>query len=279
MSTHTLPSGLVCEVRGLAGRDGRILADEKKVRDQEVEDYVLDGAVKVLDPGPYKPTAAGGVDWNGVLVGDRSVALVAVRHATYPDDPYHIPMKCPTNLCREKFTWDVDVGKLLEMKVQDLALADRETFKGGNVFTDVIPGTSIPFAFQLLTGGMAKRAIEFKKAKRTGPRKMQDRQNELVDQLTPFIREIGGVKMKWDAIFDALEDLPLGPLDRLMPLIQSHDCGIDTTVEVECPGCKDTWEIQLPFVRAFFLPATSAMRRRTRETEKAKEQSEADDEA
>jgi hypothetical protein len=55
-------------------------------------------------------------------------------------------------------------------------------------------------------------------------------------------------------------DLLLDEFDRV-------DCGVDTTVEIECPECFVTQEVDLPFDRTFFMPAKErTTRRRDRST-------------
>lgn len=259
MGRITLPSGVIGEVRGLSGRDGRHLANEQAIRDHELDDLVLTSCwTHTIENGPYdfkgKPP-----DWGKMLVGDRFFALIAIREASYPGQDYTMKLQCPRRpVCGKRFEWDIQLGKLLEQKTKRLAPKDAETFKSGNVFEDVIPGTETAFSYRLKTGDEAKRTQALIEAKKTGPKKQQQRQNLIVDSLASYIVEIAGVPRKRDAIFDALEDLPLGSLDALMPLIQSHDCGVDTEIEVFCPMCQGEMTIQLPFGKAFFLPSSAA---------------------
>jgi hypothetical protein len=40
------------------------------------------------------------------------------------------------------------------------------------------------------------------------------------------------------------------------------DCGVDTTIEVECPECREVQDVDLPFDSAFFLPGKERTARR-----------------
>lgn len=261
MTTTTLPSGLVGEVRGLTGKDGRYLTNEQLVRDNEIEDYIFAHCwTSTVDPGPYDFT--GVPDWGRVLVGDRYSLLIAVREATFPGKEYAMKLQCGRGGCKRRFEWEIDLSKLLAEKTKLLAPADRELFKAGNRFEDVIPFTKTPFVYQLQTGANAKRMQARILAKKTGPKKMQEKQNRLVDVIAGLVVEIGGVSHKGDAVFDFLEDLPLGSLDAMLPLMQSHDCGVETTIEVECTYCGGAMAIELPFDRAFFTPYTAAAKGR-----------------
>lgn len=260
MSTVTLPSGLVGEVRGLTGKDGRYLSNDQLVRDEAIEDYVFSHCwTNTLDDGPYafdgKPP-----DWGKVLIGDRFVTLIAVREETYPGDDYVMKMQCERAGCRKRFEWEIQLGELLAKKTKPLAAKDRALFQNGNRFEEVIPFTSTKFVFQLQTGNNAKRVRARIEAKKLGPKKLQERQNFLVDVVAGQIIEIEGLT-KVEAIFDFLEDLPMKSIDALVPLIQSHDCGVSSLIDVECPHCGRAMQIELPFERAFFLPSSAAHKR------------------
>lgn len=281
MSPITLPSGLVGEVRGLTGKDGRYLTNEQLVRDNEIEDYIFEHCwTGTVDEGPYH-FDGGAPDWSRVLVGDRFYLLISVRLATYPGQDYVFSLKCPATTCRRGFEWEVDLEKLLAEQTRRLSDADRAAFMEGNRLTGTIPFTRTGFVFQLNTGAVAKKTRARIDAKKTGPKRLQERQNRIVDVVAGLILEIDGVPKKHEAIFDYLEELPMASLDAMLPLLQSHDCGVETDVEVACPRCGTEMRISLPFDRAFFLPSSAAAIRerqatRTTKEEPAEEESETD---
>ena len=253
-----LPSGMLGEVRGLSGRDGRYLTSESTIRDGELEDFILGHCwTRTIEPGPYNHKG-GEIDWDSVLVGDRFYALISVREATYPGKDYPLKLQCAQLLCKKKFEWEIRLAELLEKRTKRLDPKHIELFKAGNRFTETIPDTDTKFIFKLKTGGDAKRTLKHIEMKKTGPKKQQERQNLMIDSLASYILEIDGVGKKKDDIFDYLENRPLGTIDSLMPLIQSYDCGVDTDIEVECPHCDGEMIIKLPFDRAFFLPSSAA---------------------
>jgi len=271
MSTITLPSGLVGEVRGLSGKDGRYLTNEQLVRDNEVEDYIFSNCWNAtIDDGPYKFEGRP-PDWSKVLVGDRFFALIAVREATYPGKEYVIKLQCARLGCKRRFEWEIDLRELLAKKTKTLSAEDRATFQESNRFKATVPFTEKSFVFQLNTGAIARRTQALLEAKKTGNKKMQQRQNTLCDILSGLILEVDGVALKRDAIFDFLEELPMASIDALLPLVQSHDCGVETDIEVECPFCGGGMVITLPFDRAFFLPYSSEAKRAAASSAKEEE--------
>ena len=58
-------------------------------------------------------------------------------------------------------------------------------------------------------------------------------------------------RIEWEV---DLTKLPVRP-DRV-------DCGVDTTIEVECPECREAQDVDLPFDSAFFLPGKERTARR-----------------
>lgn len=264
MSTKTLPSGLVVEVRGLTGKDGSYISNPQLARTNQIEDYLLQNCVVgVVDAGPYD-FGNKAIDWGRVLVGDRFAALIQLREATYPGKDYTAKIECPRTLCKNKIEWDLSLTELLDKKTQALAPEDAELFKAGNKFPGIFPGTDKKFTFHLLTGQDEKRIRSRIEQKKTGPKSKQDRQNAFVESIAGRIVEIEGVPKKSDAIFDFLETLPLATLDALLPYLQKHDCGVETEIEIECPKCDGEIRIQLPFDVAFFLPETAKGKMRTK---------------
>jgi hypothetical protein len=41
---------------------------------------------------------------------------------------------------------------------------------------------------------------------------------------------------------------------HLLSEFERVDCGVETTIEVECPDCGTRQELELPFEQGFFLP-------------------------
>ena len=74
------------------------------------------------------------------------------------------------------------------------------------------------------------------------------------------VLEIEGVADKDKRGF--LEDLSLRDADFLVDEFDRVDCGVDTTIEIECPECFQTQEVELPFDKGFFLPGKDRTARR-----------------
>ncbi len=103
----------------------------------------------------------------------------------------------------------------------------------------IVDGKTIKF--RLGTGKDEKAAAQHKTV-----------DNALVTMLARKITEIEGVQPGMIRAY--LEDLGLADLLKLQREFQRRDCGIETTIEIQCPECGSESEIELPLGRSFWLP-------------------------
>lgn len=277
MTTLDLPSGFAGAVRGLTGRDGRYLTNERVIRDNEVEDYVLSTCWQgTTDPGPYN-FGTGPVDWGKMLIGDAAFLFLRVRLETYPDEPYVFRVQCPNHFCKrhdKPFDWEIDLAKFLEERTQVMSEEARKTFKEGNRFEAVIPTTDKAYRFKLKTRADQKRDRLVAEQRKSASKKDKEKQNLMIESLLTTITEIDGVNSRNRAeMIDYLEDLPMRAIDQILADVQKPDCGVDTTIEVKCPACSTLQDVELPFDRGFFTPKA------TRRTKTSPESSSLPDEA
>lgn len=264
-----LPSGMIIEVRGLTVRDGRWLTND----DPQISVPLLENCcVGVVDPGPYDFTDK--VDWNKALEGDRFYALIAIREASYPGDPYSLQLGCGSRTCKGKrFGWDINLAELLDKKTQWLSDPDAALFKAGNRFEAILPCVKPErkFAFKLKTGGDTTRTRKIIELKKNGSKQQKESLNSMAEVVASYIVSIEGVESKRAAILDFLEGCPLGTVDRLLPLIQSHDCGVDTTVQARCPNCGSEVRVELPFDAGFIMPHSTRAKSQLEESSSTEE--------
>ena len=75
----TCPSGLSGEIRGLKGKEGKLLADRAAARSGSTFEKILAGCwLATIDPGIYDLPDNGAVDWSRVLVAELSLAKTAM---------------------------------------------------------------------------------------------------------------------------------------------------------------------------------------------------------
>lgn len=237
--TITCPSGLIGEIRGLKGKEGKLLADRNAARMGSTFEKLLTGCwLQTVDAGLYDSTGPT-LDWSKVLVADRFYALLQIRSLTFGDD-YAFSMQCRHAGCREKFEWEL---LLSQLPVRALSEEAKAAFKNGNRFETKLPNDGRRVWFKLMTGADEARAAQALKNGRDGA---------LLTALALRIVEIENVPEKDKRTF--LDDMEMADAAALLDTFDSVDGGVETTLDVECPHCLGLQEVELPFERGFFLP-------------------------
>jgi hypothetical protein len=239
------PTGLEGHVRGMKLREERVLSDRKLARTGSQLDELLAACWEAtIEPGPYD-FGDKAIDWGPVLQGDRFFALLNIRSLTY-GPIYGFSVSCRN--CRARIEWEVDLTKL---PVRPLSPESRAAFMAGNRFETTLPDAGKRVWFKLLTGDDERKLPALQRA-------ATDRL--LSSVLAYRVLGIDGVDPKDKRAF--LEDLTLRDADFLVDEFDRVDCGVDTTIEVECTECREVQDVDLPFDSAFFLPGKERTARR-----------------
>ena len=248
----TCPSGLTGRIRGMKVREERVLSDRKLAKSGGQVDKLL-GACweETADAGPYDFNGKD-IDWAKVLQGDRFFALLQIRALTYGAD-YAFAVPCQNEACRARVEWELD---LHELPVRSLSDESRAAFTQGNRFETVLPDAGKRVWFRLLTGADERKL----------PHLRRNAGERLLSAMLAFrVVEIEGVEARDKRRF--IEDLTMRDADFLVDEFDRVDCGVDTTIEIECPECFATQEVELPFGQSFFMPGKGrTSRRRDRST-------------
>lgn len=246
--TVICPSGLTGIVRGLKVREERILADRKLAKANTQLDELLRACwLETQDPGPYE-LAESAPDWDKVLQGDRFYALLAIRIATYGAE-YAFALTCAEERCRARFEWEID---LRQLPVRRLSSENRARFVAGNRFETVLPEAARRIVFKLMTGADEKKL----------PMLRRNADGQAMSAVLAYrCLEIDGVAAHEKRPF--IEELSMSDADALLAAMNEVDCGVQTSIEVECTECFATQELDLPFGRGFFATRTKESRRRT----------------
>jgi hypothetical protein len=245
------PSGLQVQIRGLKGKEGRLLGDKQAIRQGTVLETMLQACTEqVVDPGPYAITPGKAFDWSEALIGDRFYAFLQIRLLSFGAQ-YIFKIQCKDDLCRKQFEQQIDLEKDLE--ITRLSDEDREVFRTGGTFTTSLrDGRDV--RYRLPTGADEKKASRSRASN-----------SALVDMLTLRIVSIEGVgesgsDIKNSNVRTFLEELDWSELVGLLNALDEHDCGVKTDIEIECPECGGVQEVPLPFARGFLLPGQGETR-------------------
>lgn len=228
------PSGLVVEARKLKTREANILADAQANRKGVQFDQLLASVTEsVTEPGPYE-LKDGKLNWADVLVGDRMYAQMRVRAETFGAE-YGFNVPCPS--CHESVPWEVDLN---EVPVQALESDDLSTYLAGNKFVAAM-ATGYKYTYRLLTGRTSRQAAEAVKGKPQG------RITAAVGARVTFIEDENGAEVLNRN--KHIDELDLLDLQELVAAMDSHDCGIETSIDITCPHCGAVSGVELPFDR------------------------------
>ncbi|PIE65639.1 MAG: hypothetical protein CSA24_02245 [Deltaproteobacteria bacterium] len=243
----TCPTGLTGRIRGMKVREERILSDRKLAKSGGQVDELLAACwEETVDAGPYDFVEKD-IDWGQVLQGDRFYALLRVRALTY-GAKYAFAVSCQSEACRARIEWELD---LHELPVRPLSEESRAAFADGNRFETVLPDAGKRVWFRLLTGADERKLPQLRRS--AGDR--------LLSAMLAFrVVEVEGVDPRERRRF--IEDLTMRDADFLVDEFDRVDCGVDTTIEIECPECFATQEVDLPFDRSFFMPGKGRTNRR-----------------
>jgi hypothetical protein len=235
----TCPSGLSGTLRGMKVREEKILVDRKLANSGGQLDELLRACWEdTVDPGPY--TFEGPrPDWSAVLQGDRFYVLLQLRALTYGPE-YSFAVTCREQRCRSRIDWELD---LCDLPVRPLTDGSRTLFLNGNRFPTVLPDAGKEVFFKLMTGADERRLPALR-------RKAGDRL--LSATLVYRLVEIEGVEPKDKRRF--VEELTLADARHLGEEFQRVDCGVETSIDIECPHCFAVQAVDLPFDQDFFLP-------------------------
>jgi len=235
----TLPSGLAGEVRGLKGREVKLLGESKNPYFD-----VLDGCwVGTTAPGPY--TLHDGVKprWSEVLAGDIMTALLKVSEATFGTERV-VNWACTDRNCRgttaELNPTPINVAR--DIKIRPLAPALLAAFSAGNRVEITVAGVKVWHRLQ--TGATLDAA--FRTAGTGGA--------DLFHMLAGQIDEIEGVRQFDQDKVAWLEDLELADLRILGKMMQSHECGPEQSFETQCAFCKRSQSVPFPFIDFLLNP-------------------------
>lgn len=236
MGVVSLPSGAQIELRALRGKEGKLLSDRDVAKSGMIMDKLLAACtVQVLDWGPYAQNPQGVFNWQEALVGDRFYAMVELRRVSFGDE-FTFKMQCPSELCRKRFEFAIDLGK---MPVRRLSDAARTSFSAGNQFELINPADGKRIVYRLPVGRDEVAAA-----------RVSGLDGALVEALLQRIVSVEGEQVT--RVY--LENLDLSAIFGLLDALDQANCGVETDMEVECPECGHIFDARIPFEQGFLVP-------------------------
>ncbi len=167
---------------------------------------------------------------------------------------YDFEVVCPNIMCKEKFEYNVDLSSL---PIVDLPLESAELYAAGNRFSTKLNNGDTVF-WSLPNGRMQRRMDQYMKQYGQG----------LATIYGSRLRGIEGREKENINFIQYMGDLDIDDFDLLTLSMEDADCGVDTSVEVECEECGTTQELEIGFGKDFFTRDFSKIRSKSRRTDR-----------
>ena len=246
-TTVECPSGLIGKIRPIQVSDEPLTQDPKLIASGRlIYELCKRCWVETDNKGPY---ASKDPDWDSeVLQGDAFWVFMQLRRLTYGDS-YEFTYKCEG--CHKVASW---VMMFSELDMQEPSEDGLDSVKTDGVVSE-ITSNGVSFQFKLLRAKDERRIKNYEDARNfSAPRAT----------LASRLVSVGGQESSAVAIARWVEKLSSGEADELNEIMEAHECGTDTDIEVVCSNCMHEQEVQLPLGQGFF------QRRRLRKKEKKK---------
>jgi hypothetical protein len=223
------PADGVLHIRRMTGQEEEILSTARFVRKGQAMNMILNRCIQES------------YDSANFLSEDRTYILIYLRGISYSTS-YDVEIKCPE--CERKFQHEIELNNLYVESCPD-------DFEPNNL-KDVLPDTGIPFSYTLFRGYDEQKIQNYR------DRKMKFDTGAIADDTLLYrtamsIEEIGGLTDP-EQIKNILKELPINDVSYLRDLVTNPPFGVDTSVDIFCPGCSYDFTIDLPLESNFFFP-------------------------
>lgn len=233
------PSGLTGVVRNLKTKEIKLFTSGGgNIKAHKAMDTLLTNCwIETTDAGPYtfdgdKP------DWGKVLGGDRYYILLKIREATYGSE-YTFPFTCEHCGAKNDFTTD-----FTNLEVQPLGNSGLASFLDGQAL--VIEQGSAVITYVLQSGD-----TELKASKLTSQNKASNIACALASKTTHIKDGDKNVDLvHFPAWYD---DLSIKHTIAIAHKMQEHDCGVETSITVNCTSCGTDSDVELPITEGFWV--------------------------
>jgi len=216
-------------IRAMTGKEEQILATGRHVKKGQAIDMIFKECIK--EP----------IDTTQLLSVDRNYILIFLRGISYTPD-YDVEIKCPA--CGIAFSTIIDLNSII-------VEACPEDFGPENL-SGILPKSGLHFTYRLGKGGdeMLINNYREKKIQMFGDNSEDD---SLLYRSALLIESIEGVTEK-NEIQILLSKLPVNDVVHLRNLINDPPFGVDTEIDMLCPGCSGEFKVGLPLESSFFFP-------------------------
>jgi hypothetical protein len=225
------PTDGVIHIRPMTGEEEQILATPRFVKKGQAINMIFNRCMQEK------------FNSEAFITPDRTYLLIYLRGISYTQD-YEVEVKCPH--CDRKFSTNIDLnGLYVESCPDDYSVSN---------LSDTLPTTELKFNYRLSTGMDEQRIQEYRDRKLRGGFDTSGQADDtLIYRTSLMIEDIEGITDK-NELVALLKKLPINDVAYLRNVVNQPPFGVETTVEIPCPGCLADFEIELPLEANFFFP-------------------------
>jgi len=225
------PQDGIIHIRPMTGEEEQILATPRFVKKGQAINMIFDRCMQE------------NFNSERFITPDRTYMLIFLRGISYTPS-YDVEVKCPH--CDRKFATVIDLNDLYVESCP-------ETFSSTNL-KDSLPTTGYNFSYRLSTGFDEQNVQSHRDRKLRGGFETSGQADDtLLYRTAIMIEEIEGLNNK-EELQALLKKLPISDVAYLRTTVNEPPFGVDTKVEIPCPGCLEDFEIELPLESNFFFP-------------------------
>lgn len=229
--SHPLSNGQI-ELYYMTAKHEDILTSPNLIRKGVVIDELLKSLI-----------ATEGVNYTDLFIGDRNAVMIAARILGY-GKKYEPTVECPN--CERTSEVEVNLEQLKEKDVEF-----KESMKGKNEFTFVLPMSKKTVLFKLLTykdERDAQKELESLRKNLKG-----DVSREVTTRMRYSILAIDGERDRAE-LTKFIENMPARDAAALREHARQINPDIDLTFDFECPKCGHADRVEVPIDVTFFWP-------------------------
>jgi hypothetical protein len=254
-------SGVV-SVKAWSAKVDKILATARLAQTGQSIDYMLQECCRFPD----------GFDIQNMLVGDQIYLLYYLRGITH-GNIYEFASTCPNEQCQQAATNTVDLNDLVSTIVWADESLGNEPFKITLPYLSKTTEREITASIRFLRVHDANTIQRAKKAKNMlvgGSRakiKPRERARQIVDHshdevvlddlvtqnIETVIVDIMGVNDRFK-IKNIVNKMHSTDIAVIREWLSNHTPSIETTIEIQCAHCNESYRTMLPITESFFRP-------------------------
>lgn len=250
----------------MTGVELGILTNKAKGETGQVLDELLGRCWTTSEPGPYGDS----FDWDNAYAADIAVAMIGLRTTTF-GDVYDFRTKCGEGIrlsCGKTFDYSINLSE--ELSIYEIPKESIESDELFDVFD--FDGAEHQIRFKLLRGRDSAKTRKIARQRKRDNMEVHPSTLSLTERIISITKPDGSVIEKWNDRYEFILNAGIDEQRDLIDLLDDHDGGVETDIDIKCPHCGNEYSITLPFQGAeFWVPRKrSAKKKRARKARKAR---------